>query len=211
MTVESKLNEDIKRRYNRISSIYEQMDRMIKEEWREALLSLVSGNVLEVGIGTGANLSFYPSTISSLTGIDFSEKMLKHARNKVMRERYSFPIELMEGDIQAIPFPDDTFDSIISSCVFCSVADPIKGLQELRRVCKTTGRIYMLEHMRSDNKVVGIVMDILNPITVRLWGANINRETIKTLEFCGLKVEKDTYRMGSIFRELVVNPFKDKR
>lgn len=203
------VNEKIKKRYNRISGIYEVMDRMIKEVWRRELLENVSGKVLEVGIGTGANLPFYPKQILSLTGIDFSKGMLKYAREKVSKENYSFPIELIEADIQALPFPDNTFDTVVSTCVFCSVPDPLVGLKELRRVCKPNGRIFMLEHMRSDIKLVGIVMDMLNPLTVRLWGANINRETVKNIELAGLKIVSDSPLMTSIFRELAVYPNKN--
>ncbi|MFB6469431.1 class I SAM-dependent methyltransferase [Cytobacillus sp. Hz8] len=203
------LNEKIKRRYNRISGIYELMDRMIKEQWRKDLLSKVSGKVLEVGIGTGANLPYYPSEINSLTGVDFSQGMLKHAKDKVQSEKYSFPIELIEADIQQLPFEDHSFDSVISTCVFCSVPDPVKGLKELKRVCKPSGKVYMLEHMRSENKVVGVVMDILNPITVRLWGANINRETIKNIECAGLKIDTNIMLMGSIFRQISMGPDKE--
>ena len=198
------INEKVKKRYNRISGIYEVMDRMIKDEWRVDLFSQVSGKVLEVGIGTGANLPFYPNQIHSLTGVDFSEGMLKHAKKKVTNGNFPFLIELLEADIQALPFPDDTFDSIVSTCVFCSVPDPLIGLKELRRVCKPTGRIFMLEHMRSENKLVGVVMDLLNPLTVRLWGANINRETMKTIEASGLIIETDSCLMGTIFRDLAV-------
>jgi ubiquinone/menaquinone biosynthesis C-methylase UbiE len=202
------INEKIKKRYNRISGIYEVMDRMIKEEWRLNLLSKVSGNVLEVGIGTGTNLLFYPNRIDSLTGIDFSKGMLKYAKEKVSKGTFSFPIKLLEADIQALPFPDNTFDTVVSTCVFCSVPNPFVGLKELRRVCKPTGRIMMLEHMRSDNQLMGAVMDILNPLTVGLWGANINRKTIKTIERSGLKIETDSCLMGSVFRELAVEPNK---
>lgn len=203
------INGKIKKRYNRISGIYEVMDKMIKEEWRLNLLSKVSGNVLEVGIGTGTNLPFYPIKTQSLTGVDFSKGMLKHANDKVSKGNFPFPIELMEADIQALPFPDETFDSVVSTCVFCSVPDPLVGLKELRRVCKPTGRIYILEHMRSDNKFVGAVMDVLNPLTVRLWGANINRETIKIIERSGLMIETNSCLMGSIFRDLAVSPNKN--
>ncbi|WP_338472961.1 class I SAM-dependent methyltransferase [Niallia sp. XMNu-256] len=202
------INEKVKRRYNRISGIYEIMDKMIKEEWRFNLLSNIAGNVLEVGIGTGANLSFYPTHTKSLTGVDFSPRMLKHARDKVAKGHFSFPIELVEADIQSLPFPDDSFDTIVSTCVFCSVPDPLSGLQELKRVCKPDGQILMLEHMKSDQKWVGTVMDLLNPLTVRLWGANINRETMNTIEHSGLLIEKDKHLMGSIFRELSVRPNK---
>lgn len=197
-------NEKIKKRYNRISRIYELMDRMIKEQWRKDLLSHVSGDILEVGIGTGANLPFYPHNIDSLTGVDFSKGMLKLAEDKVQKATYPFSIKLIEADIQALPFQDQTFDLVVSTCVFCSVPDPVKGLKELKRVCKPSGQILMLEHMRSDNKFVGVVMDLLNPLTVRLWGANINRETIKNIELSGLKVETNTELMGSIFRQISV-------
>lgn len=202
------LNEVIKKRYNRISGIYELMDRMIKEEWRKNLLSQATGKVLEVGIGTGANLPYYREDLVSLTGIDFSRGMLSHAIAKSTQGSFSFPIDLIEGDIQELPFPDEMFDSIVSTCVFCSVPDPVKGLKELRRVCKPTGSIFMLEHMRSENNLVSGVMDVLNPLTVRLWGANINRETLKNIELSNLKVESNKPLMSSILRELTISPCK---
>lgn len=201
-------SEEIKRRYNRISGIYEVMDRMIKDKWRRDLLSQVSGKVLEVGIGTGANLPYYPKDILSLTGVDFSNGMLKHAKEKVLSGKPDFPIELIEADIQNLPFPDNTFDSIVSTCVFCSVPDPIKGLKELRRVCKPNGQIYMLEHMRSENKIMGLALDMINPLTVRLWGANINRETLRNIEKSEIKIEKNIQLMSSIVRQLTLIPNK---
>ena len=206
--MEADINGKIIRRYNRISGIYESMDRMIKEQWRKELLSQVSGKVLEVGIGTGANLPYYPNDIASLTGIDFSKGMLKYAKEKAAKGTFSFPIELIEADIQKLPFSDNTFDSIVATCVFCSVPDPIKGLKELQRICKPSGRIFMLEHMRSENEIAGLVMDLLNPVTVRLWGANINRKTIKNIKFAGLTLEAEKNLMGSIVRNLTVNPNK---
>ncbi|MFT8321132.1 MAG: methyltransferase domain-containing protein [Bacillus sp. (in: firmicutes)] len=202
------INEKIKMRYNRVSKIYDLMDRMIKEQWRIKLLSQVSGKVLEVGIGTGTNLKFYPKQIQSLTGVDFSEGMLKYAKEKASKEECKFPVELIEADIQELPFPDHTFDSVVSTCVFCSVPDPVKGLKELRRVCKPSGRIYMLEHMRSENNLVGLAMDLLNPVTVRLWGANINRETLKNIHLAGLKIEKNELLMRTIVRSLIITPNK---
>lgn len=202
------INDKIKKRYNRVSGIYDMMDRMIKEQWRKDLLSQVSGKVLEAGVGTGANISYYPENIQSLTGIDFSKGMLRVAKEKAALMFLSYPLELVEADIQDLPFSDNTFDSIVSTCVFCSVPDPVKGLNELRRVCKPDGRIYMLEHMRSENKAAGIVMDVLNPLTVRLWGANINRETLKNIEIAGLHIEKVDSLMGSVMRRIVLSPNK---
>lgn len=204
----SGVTEIIKRRYNRVSRIYDRMDRMIKEGWRKELLSQLSGNVLEVGIGTGANLAYYPNHVHSLIGIDFSKEMLKYAKEKTSKREFIFPVKILEGDIQELPFPDNTFDSIVSTCVFCSVPDPVQGFMELRRVCKPSGRIYMIEHMKSENKWVGGMMDLVNPLTVRLWGANINRETLNNINQAGLKIETNELLMGSIVRKLILTPDK---
>jgi ubiquinone/menaquinone biosynthesis C-methylase UbiE len=69
-------------------------------------------------------------------------------------------VDLKLMDVQQLDFPDDAFDTVITTCVFCSVPDPIKGLQEIRRVCKKDGQIIMLEHVRSKNLVIGTMMDI---------------------------------------------------
>ncbi|EST10521.1 class I SAM-dependent methyltransferase [Sporolactobacillus laevolacticus] len=199
------LNKTIQKRYNRISGIYNQMDRMIKPEWRQELLSSLSGHVLEVGVGTGANLPFYPRNVR-VTGVDFSSRMLQYARNMVQQLRTEDRMTLLEMDVQQMTFPDDSFDYIVSTCVFCSVPDPVQGLHELRRVCKSDGKILMLEHMRSENPVAGILMDLLNPLTVRLWGANINRRTMENIARAGLTIEKDKQLFGTILRRLEVTP-----
>ncbi|SEA40622.1 Methyltransferase domain-containing protein [Thalassobacillus cyri] len=201
----NKQTETIKRRYNRISSVFDVMDRMIREKWREDLLQHAHGKVLEVGVGTGSNLKFYPKYVE-VTGIDFSPAMLEKARNKARKMPQSF--DLIEMDAQQMEFPDNTFDTVVSTCVFCSVPDPVQGLKEIRRVTKAEGKVIMLEHMRSDNEVVGKAMDILNPIGLNIVGANINRKTIKNIEQAGMKVENEEFLMSSIMRRLILSPNK---
>ncbi|WP_251027611.1 methyltransferase domain-containing protein [Bacillus sp. ISL-41] len=206
--MEQELNEKIKKRYNRVSKIYDSMDKMIREDWRRDLLAGAYGDVLEAGVGTGANLSFYPSSIKSLIGVDFSSDMLKYAKQKASQLNAPYKMELIEGDIQELPFSDNGFDTVVSTCVFCSVPDPVLGLEELRRVCKPDGQILMLEHMRSENQAAGLVMDLLNPVTVRMWGANINRETMANIKSAGLSVVAEERLMGSIMRRLLLSPNK---
>ncbi|MCC5894040.1 MAG: class I SAM-dependent methyltransferase [Alkalibacterium sp.] len=201
-------NEKIRHRYNRISPVYEAMDKMMKDKWRRELLENVHGQVLEVGIGTGVNLAFYPEGIH-LTGIDFSPGMLNKARKKVETLQLPYQVDLIEMDIQEMDFPDHSFDYVVATCVFCSVPDPIKGLRELGRVCKPDGKIIMLEHMRSDNKVAGKLMDIINPLPVTLWGANINRKTLDNINEAGLTVEQSDDLVYTIVKKLKVTPWKE--
>src|SRR5690625_1072054 len=103
-------------------------------------------------------------------------------------------------------FPDNTFDNVVSTCVFCSVPDPVKGLKEIRRVVKPEGKIVMLEHMRSENIVAGKMLDLINPLTVRIVGANVNRKTIENIEKAGLKIEQQSNLKTSIMRKLILSP-----
>ncbi|MGG6310329.1 class I SAM-dependent methyltransferase [Paenibacillus macerans] len=194
--------ERIKRRYNRVAPLFHKMDSKMMKTWRSNLLSGLSGNILEVGIGTGANLPYYSSSVS-LTGIDFSPSMLNYA--KIRAEELGMKVNLIEMDAEHMDFADHTFDYVIATCVFCSVPDPIQGMKEMARVCKPEGQIRLLEHMRSDNPVVGKIMDLLNPITVKMSGANINRRTIENVEKAGLDIEQNERLFSTIVRSLTLN------
>ena len=188
-------NKKIQNRYNRISKVYDllekPMESMSMGKWREMLINRIEGEeVLEVGVGTGKNLLYYQENLN-IRGIDFSKNMLEKARERVKNKEN---IELIEMDAQDMEFDDNTFDTVITSCVFCSVPDPVKGLEEIRRVCKNDGKIIMLEHMRSNNEVVGKVMDIINFIPLNIWGANINRKTIENLKKAGFNEEDIEYQ-----------------
>ncbi|RMF57853.1 MAG: class I SAM-dependent methyltransferase [Calditrichaeota bacterium] len=181
------LTLNIKQRYNRISAIYDLMEKPMEvfaAKWRVDITSEVYGKVLEVGVGTGKNIPFYPPNIE-LTAIDFSPKMLQKARTKY--EKTHPNVRFLEMDVQHLEFEDNSFDCVLTSCVFCSVPAPVEGLKEIRRVCKPGGKIVMLEHVRSKNKWLGLLMDVLNPIPLYLYGANINRDTVENLKKAGFE------------------------
>jgi len=98
-------------------------------------------------------------------------------------------IDLQLGDVQTSPFPDETFDNIVATFVFCSLPDPVLGLFNMKRMLKPNGRILLLEHMRAEDNLAGRVMDILNPMVVRMMGANINRHTVENIQKSGLVIE----------------------
>jgi phosphatidylethanolamine/phosphatidyl-N-methylethanolamine N-methyltransferase len=176
----------IKKRYDRIAPYFEGMEAVMEglffKNWRKRLWAQVEGHhILEVGVGTGKNFDYYPQD-ARITAIDFSGQMLKQAAQKRERKNVSVELELM--DIQSLCFADNSFDTVICSFVFCSVPSAIKGLKELYRVCKPGGQVLLLEHVLSSNPVLAALMNLLNPIVVRLVGANINRNTVKTVKAC---------------------------
>ncbi|MBZ4686376.1 MAG: hypothetical protein PWQ96_1143 [Clostridia bacterium] len=195
--------ERIRRIYNRTAKFYDLMDRMIKLESRKKVLQMAKGQVLEVGVGTGQNLPHYPPGCE-VTGIDFSPEMLKRAKKRAKES--PVPVKLLEMDAQNMDFPDNTFDTVLATCVFCSVPDPIKGLKELKRVCKSGGQIILLEHVRSDNPVLGLIMDILNPLAVSLIGPNINRRTVENVRKAGIKINSVEDAQGKIVKLIVAEP-----
>ncbi len=96
--------------------------------------------------------------------------------------------DLRLGDAQALEFPDASFDTAVATFVFCSVPNPVLGLRELRRVVQPGGQVLLLEHARSASRLLGALMDILNPVVVRLIGANINRRTVENARGAGLQI-----------------------
>ena len=199
----NKASEKIRKRYNRAAKIFDLTEAMMEKgkmvQWREMVWKEAKGKVLEVGVGTGKNIQYYPDNVE-VTAIDFSEEMLERAKEKAGKLGKSVDLRLM--DAQQLEFQDETFDTVITTCVFCSVPDAVKGLKEIRRVCKKDGQIIMLEHVRSKKLVLGVFMDILNPLIVRIVGANINRDTVQNLRNAGLKVEVEKDLMMDIVKHL---------
>jgi ubiquinone/menaquinone biosynthesis C-methylase UbiE len=101
-------------------------------------------------------------------------------------------LECADAVVQALPFPDASFDIVIATCVFCSVPDLVLCLRELRRVLVSGGQVLLLEHVLSHRPLLGPLMGTLNPLVVRRMGANINRETVENVRragFTDLQVE----------------------
>lgn len=179
-----------KTRYNRIAPYYNVMEFVAERSfghWRRRLLARARGKLLDVGVGTGKNFPYYPKGVD-VTGLDIADKMLLQARLRA--DKFGLPIHLMEGDVQSLPFPENSFDTAIATFVFCSVPDPVLGLKELGRVVRPGGEILLLEHVRIDKPVIGSVMDIMNPLVLHIIGANINRNTVENVRKAGLCIEK---------------------
>ncbi len=202
MSTEDKATEIAQRRYNRIAPLYDLMEGLIEMsryiKWREIVWSKVEGaHILEVGVGTGKNFPFYPSD-AAITAIDFSKKMLERAEDRASKQKVK--VSLQQMDVQNLEFEDNTFDTVVASFVFCSVPDPVRGLMEVERVCKPGGKVVLLEHVLSANRILGWLMNLANPLVVRMIGANINRRTAENVAKSGLAVEQVTALGAGIFK-----------
>jgi len=178
-----------KQRYDRIAPYFDALEGFLEglffSQWRKVLWQKVQGeHVLEVGVGTGKNFPYYPKD-TRVTAIDFSDKMLERAQKKKQRNKLSVELELM--DVESLCYADNSFDTVIATFVFCSVPQPHKGLQELYRVCKPGGQVLLLEHVLSTKPMMAKMMNLMNPLIVMMFGANINRQTVKSVQSCGFE------------------------
>jgi ubiquinone/menaquinone biosynthesis C-methylase UbiE len=192
MTLDDKATTRTKSRYNRIAPVYDLMEGIVERlafrRWRERVWSQVDGNrILEVGVGTGKNLSYHPRG-AQVTAVDLSDKMLERARRRAQELDSKVDLRLMNA--QKLAFADGVFDAAVATFVFCSVPDPVLGLRELGRVVRPGGQILLLEHVRVNKPVIGKLMDLLDPFVLRLMGPHINRRTVESVKKAGLEIER---------------------
>lgn len=154
---------------------------------RRARVPRASGDVLEVGAGTGANLEHYnPARVASLTLTDL--EITAALRNRAASLSDSIRVSLKKADAQSLPFPDAAFDTVLFTLVFCSVPDQRRGLAEVRRVLRPGGRIVFIEHVRPP-RALGRLTDLANPLWHAATGeCNINRDTAAAINRAGFRI-----------------------
>lgn len=153
---------------------------------KRRLFEKIRGATLLVAAGTGNDFKFLPPN-QNVVAIDISPKMLERAAKKAAS--YPGTIELREMDVCDLEFPDGTFDTALTVCTFCSVPNPVAGLRELRRVLKPDGQLLMFEHVRSGIGPLGIMMDLMTPVTAR-FGPALNRDTVGNVQKAGFHLTR---------------------
>ncbi len=167
---------------------------------RQSLLSQASGAVLEIGFGTGANLTFYPSHLYSLTAIDPNPGMIPFGRSHPA-ERI-IPFNLALASAEWLPFPFASFDTVVSTMTLCSVSHLSMVLRELFRVVKPGGRLLFLEHGQSPDRSVCRWQDGLTPVWKYLGdGCRLNRQMDQVIQEQGWNVVAlDTFYLPGVPR-----------
>jgi ubiquinone/menaquinone biosynthesis C-methylase UbiE len=172
---------------------------------RRTLFSQARGRVLDVGCGYGINFS-YLTNATEIMGIDFSPVMLAQGRERMGASK--IPVDLREGDAEALDFPDDSFDTVISSLSTCSFFNPITALQEIRRVCKPHGQVLLIEHGRSTWGWIAAYQDRHLYEQMEQGGCRWNQEPQELVQQAGLQILSAKRDMFGIFHTMRVSPAK---
>jgi ubiquinone/menaquinone biosynthesis C-methylase UbiE len=177
-----------------MAAVYDRILRPAEEAglaaWRAELLRGLSGDVLEVGAGTGANLPHYPRSIRRLVLTEPDPHMRKRLERKLAEDGEPNG-EVADGSLDGLPFPDATFDAVVATLVLCSVGDPARALREVRRVLKPDGRFVFIEHVAGGaGSSLSRWQGRLEPIWKRLAGnCHLTRRTEEALHAAGFTLE----------------------
>jgi len=195
--------------YDRIARLYDILDLPFEHvRYRPVRLVMfdgLSGDLLDAGVGTGRNFPYYPKDCT-VTGIDLSPSMLARARSR--KTRLGTAVELFEMNVLELDFPDASFDSIVSTFLFCVLDNEHQqpALEQLRRVCRPDGTIHILEYAISENPWRRFIMRLWAPWVRYAYGAEFDRNTEQYLEAAGLELLEKQFLYKDIIKLLTVRP-----
>ncbi|MFD2472962.1 class I SAM-dependent methyltransferase [Amycolatopsis silviterrae] len=183
-------------RYDRDIAWFE---RALLADGREWVCAQAEGEVLEVAVGTGRNLPWYPPDVR-LTGVDLSPSMLDLARRRAAASGRE--VTLTEADAQSLPFPDAAFDTVVCTLGLCGVPDERAAIAEMHRVLRPGGRLLLLDHIGSHRRFVLAGQRLLEKLTVARLGDYLTRRPLPLLASAGFAVEQSERSKAGIVERL---------
>jgi ubiquinone/menaquinone biosynthesis C-methylase UbiE len=177
-------------KWDRTSRTYDWMtwgDERRFGDAKRRLFGKMRGRCLMVAAGTGHDFQYFPPGLT-ITAIDISPQMIERARPRAAAYQGYLDVRVM--DVQALEFPDASFDTVATACTFCSVPDPIRGLRELYRCLRPGGLLLMFEHVRSRFGPIAVLQDLVTPIT-RRTGPEMNRDTVGNVLRAGFELDRE--------------------
>lgn len=179
---------------NRLGPLYERFvfspvlamaDRALSGA-RSGLLQQARGRVLEIGVGSGLSLDYYGADVQALVGLEPSAELLQQCRKRLAERPGAMPTELIEGSAERMPWPDNSFDTVVAFLVFCTIPDPDAAAREMRRVLKPDGQLIFFEHVQAPEQHLARWQNRLNPCWRPIaCGCNLNRDTGSVFERAG--------------------------
>jgi ubiquinone/menaquinone biosynthesis C-methylase UbiE len=194
----------VRRYYDRIARRYDEyvsyFEKVFVGDGRRWVCEQARGEVLEIGIGTGRNLPYYPPAVR-VTGIDLTPAMLEVARQRA--HELGREVDLRVDDAQALEMPNERFDTVVVTLALSSIPDDRQAVAEARRVLRPGGRLLLLEHVRSPLLPVRMLQRITDPIFVRCYGDHLLREPLDHLAAQGFVVDRLERSKGGMIERLV--------
>lgn len=186
-------------RYDKSIGFFER--RVFGQSHRPWACHKATGKTLEVAVGTALNLPHYPDDVE-LTGIDLTPEMLEIAKQRsldVGRE-----IELRQADAHALPFEDESFDTVLSTYSLCNIPDPQRAVNEMKRVLKPGGKLILVDHIRAARRPVLWIQKAIEFFSVRLEGEHVTRRPADQVEAAGFDiVERERLAVAGMIERLV--------
>lgn len=197
-------SDHVRNYYEKAASEYDEyvsyFERWFIGDGRRWVCDQATGDVLEIAIGTGRNLPFYPTGVR-LTGVDLTPAMLDRARERAAV--LGRDIELRIGDAQALDLPDEAFDTVVVTLALSTVPSVRRVLAEIRRVLRPGGKLLLLEHVRSPHLPARAIQHLLNPIFMRKYGDRLLRDPLDHLGAAGFVVERVERSKGGFIERVV--------
>lgn len=191
-----------RRAWDRHSRTYDRQmglcDRLLFKDTRAWVCSQASGEVLEVAVGTGLNLQYYPPD-TRLSGIDFSPAMLELARRR--RAELGRDVELRVGDAEALDLPPASMDTVVCTFSLCAIPDHQRALAEMQRVLRPGGLLLLADHVASSAPPLRAVQRLLETVTVPIAGEHFLRRPYQHVRAAGLDIERhERFKLGIVER-----------
>jgi ubiquinone/menaquinone biosynthesis C-methylase UbiE len=191
-------------RYDREMNFW---DRHLFGDSRPWACGRAAGDVLEVAIGTGRNLPFYPdgTSITRLTGVDWSPAMLAIARERAAA--LGRDADLRQGDAQALDFPAESFDTVLCALGLCAIPDDRRAVTEMARVLRPGGRLLLVDHVAASASALRAVQWLYERITIPLAGEHFRRRPLAYVRELGFEIEEtERFRLGIVERVCARKP-----
>jgi len=194
-----------KQSYDGVAKVFDFFRAGDMRRWgpsQRALFKNLKGRVLYIGMGTGQEIVNFPEGLD-ITAADLSFEMLQRSHERV--ENYAGKIHRCQMDAHTTAFADNTFDTVVTVCVLCTVQNPVTCLQELKRVLKPGGELVMFEHVLSKNPVYGLILKTMSYITEYLEGTYLDRDTVANVEKAGFKIHSHKNVYLDIVKALIAH------